>query len=247
MSLATSFTPDFFSNCVLENTSGLNISKEALRGKQYLSIYLGIPSGSAVKKKKCLWCRRCGFDPWVGKIPWRRKQQPTPVFLSGKILWSQKPGGLCPWGHKESGRTEHGCISVYSTIHLSIHLPIYLSPIYLSTYPSIHLLLIQVLLYTYPSSHSLTFSHVSFYSLLWSNMLGVFLPPQSIHTITYPSPWPQSVVAYYRLCSENVTNQSLFTFTLTKYFPNWTEDRPSFPCIFPSQNISWNQGAMHKI
>ena len=28
--------------------------------------------------------RRCGFDPWVWKIPWRRKWQPTPVFLPGK-------------------------------------------------------------------------------------------------------------------------------------------------------------------
>ena len=28
--------------------------------------------------------RRCGFNPWVGKIPWRRKWQPTPVFLPGK-------------------------------------------------------------------------------------------------------------------------------------------------------------------
>ena len=26
-----------------------------------------------------------GFDPWVEKIPWRRKRQPTPVFLPGKF------------------------------------------------------------------------------------------------------------------------------------------------------------------
>ena len=31
----------------------------------------------------CLQCRRPGFDPWVGKIPWRRKWQSTPVFLPG--------------------------------------------------------------------------------------------------------------------------------------------------------------------
>ena len=37
----------------------------------------------------CLQCRRTGFDPWVGKIPWRRTWQPTPVFL----LWVGKPGG----------------------------------------------------------------------------------------------------------------------------------------------------------
>ena len=38
-----------------------------------------------------------GFDPWVGKIPWRRKWQPTPVFLLGK-LHGQKPGKLQPKG-----------------------------------------------------------------------------------------------------------------------------------------------------
>ena len=32
----------------------------------------------------CLHCRRPGFDPWVRKILWRRKWQPTPVFLPGK-------------------------------------------------------------------------------------------------------------------------------------------------------------------
>jgi len=47
----------------------------------------GFPGGSVVKKKKkkstgqCWSCRRCGFDPWLKKIPWRRKWQPTPVFF----------------------------------------------------------------------------------------------------------------------------------------------------------------------
>jgi len=34
--------------------------------------------------KISLQCRRLGFDPWVRKIPWRRKWQPTPVFSPGK-------------------------------------------------------------------------------------------------------------------------------------------------------------------
>ena len=45
----------------------------------------GSPAGTAVKKKKSTCqCRRHQFDPWVGKIPWRKKWQPTPVFLPGK-------------------------------------------------------------------------------------------------------------------------------------------------------------------
>ena len=37
-----------------------------------------------LKRLHLLQCRRCGFDTWVGKIPCRRKWQPTPVFLPGK-------------------------------------------------------------------------------------------------------------------------------------------------------------------
>ena len=37
---------------------------------------------------------RRGFDPWVGKIPWRREWQPTPVFLPGESPWMEEPGGL---------------------------------------------------------------------------------------------------------------------------------------------------------
>ena len=34
---------------------------------------------------QCRGCRRLGFDPWVRKIPWRRKWQPTPIFLPGEF------------------------------------------------------------------------------------------------------------------------------------------------------------------
>ena len=39
----------------------------------------------AYKQQFCLQCRRLGFDSWVGKIPWRKKWQPTPVFLPGEF------------------------------------------------------------------------------------------------------------------------------------------------------------------
>ena len=50
--------------------------------------------------------QRCGFDPWVGKIPWSRKWHPTPVFLPGKFHWQRSLVGYCPWGYKELDRTE---------------------------------------------------------------------------------------------------------------------------------------------
>ena len=40
------------------------------------------------------------FDPWVGKIPGRRKWQPTPVFLPEKSHGQRSPVGYSPWGHK---------------------------------------------------------------------------------------------------------------------------------------------------
>ena len=42
----------------------------------------------------CLQCGRPGFDPWVGKIPWRRAWQPTPVFLLGESPWTEESSGL---------------------------------------------------------------------------------------------------------------------------------------------------------
>ena len=48
----------------------------------------------------CPQCRRPGFDSWVGKIPWRRKWQPIPVFLPGEFHGQRSPAGYSPGGHK---------------------------------------------------------------------------------------------------------------------------------------------------
>ena len=50
--------------------------------------------------------RRLGSDPWVRKIPWRRKWQPTPVFLPGKFHGQRSLVGYSPWGHTELDMTE---------------------------------------------------------------------------------------------------------------------------------------------
>ena len=44
------------------------------------------------EKKICLQCGRPGFDPWVGKIPWRTVWQSTPVFLPGESPRTEEPG-----------------------------------------------------------------------------------------------------------------------------------------------------------
>ena len=40
---------------------------------------------SSSGKEPAFQCKRCGFDPRVGKIPWKRKWQPTLIFLPGKF------------------------------------------------------------------------------------------------------------------------------------------------------------------
>ena len=50
--------------------------------------------------------KRCRFNPWVGKIPWRREWQPTPVVLPGESHGQRSLAGYSPWGHKESDMTE---------------------------------------------------------------------------------------------------------------------------------------------
>ena len=55
---------------------------------------------------KCRRHKRCRFDPWVGKIPWRRTRQPTPVFLPGEPRGQRSLVGYSPRGCKELDRTE---------------------------------------------------------------------------------------------------------------------------------------------
>ena len=58
------------------------------------SSILGLPWRRVVQIVKNPQYRRSGFDPWVGKIPWRRAWQPTPVFLPGEFPWMEEPGRL---------------------------------------------------------------------------------------------------------------------------------------------------------
>ena len=50
--------------------------------------------------------QRPSFDPCVRKIPWRREQQPTPVYWSGESHAQRSLPGYSLWGRKESDTTE---------------------------------------------------------------------------------------------------------------------------------------------
>ena len=62
-------------------------------------------------KESTCQCRRCGFHSWVRKIPWRRKWQPTSVFLPGKSQWTQEPGVL---QSMRSQRVGHAAVAAKS-------------------------------------------------------------------------------------------------------------------------------------
>ena len=55
---------------------------------------------------QCRTHKRHGFDPWIGKIPWRKAWQPTPVFWPGESHGQRSLVGYSPQGHAESDVTE---------------------------------------------------------------------------------------------------------------------------------------------
>ena len=72
-----------------------------------MSVYVrseGFPGGSV---KNPLAIQGSRFYSWVGKIPWRRKQQPTPVFLTQESYRQRSQAGYSSWGgHKKSDMTK---------------------------------------------------------------------------------------------------------------------------------------------
>ena len=68
----------------------------------------GFPGGASGKEPTCQ-CRRHrrhGFDPWVGKISWRKARQPTPGLLPEESPWTEEPGELQSIESQESDTTE---------------------------------------------------------------------------------------------------------------------------------------------
>ena len=82
-------------------------------------IFKAISTKEIVKNKNISWAslvtqtvknlpaiQESGFDPWVGKISWRRAWPPTLVFLPGESHGQRNLAGYSPWGHKEWHTTE---------------------------------------------------------------------------------------------------------------------------------------------
>ena len=83
-----------------------NYSRHLPRIKYDFGVILDPPKGVSglswrlSGKESACHCRRHGYDPWVGKIPWRRKWQPTTVFLPGKSHGQGDLAGYSLWDCK---------------------------------------------------------------------------------------------------------------------------------------------------
>ena len=64
-------------------------------------------------KESTRQCKRCKFNLWVKKMPWRRKWQPISVLMPGKFHGQRRLAGYSPWGCKEPDTTEQ--LSTYFT------------------------------------------------------------------------------------------------------------------------------------
>ena len=96
------------------------ISRELWRGAKLAT--LGLPWWLRWQRIR-LQYRRPGFNPWVGKIPWRRGWLPTPVSLSGEFHGQRSLVGYSPRGLKELDMSERlsktTCLSVLGIISSS--------------------------------------------------------------------------------------------------------------------------------
>ena len=77
-----------------------------------IEMNMGFPGGSDGKESACNAGDQ-GWTPWVRKIPWSRKWQPTPVFLPGEFHGQRSLASYRPWGCKESDTTGQLTLSLF--------------------------------------------------------------------------------------------------------------------------------------
>ena len=104
-------------NC---STPGLPVHHQLLEFTQTHVHQVDVPSSHLILCHPLLLLppRICRFNPWVRKIPWRRKWHPIPVFLPGESHGQRSLEGYSPWGHKELDTTEW--LNMYAH-YISLH------------------------------------------------------------------------------------------------------------------------------
>ena len=79
-------------------------------------LLMDFPGDTSGKEPACQrrWHKRRRFDLWVGKIPWRRAWQPTPVFLPGESPWTEEAGGRQSMGSHRVGHDQSDLACTHS-------------------------------------------------------------------------------------------------------------------------------------
>ena len=96
--MAIYFTSSDFFNHEIKTVDCIALLQGFRSGKVALVVRNPPASAGDIKRHR--------FSPWVGKIPWRRAWQPTPVFLPGESHGQRSLAGYSSWGCKESDITE---------------------------------------------------------------------------------------------------------------------------------------------
>ena len=86
-------------------SSGISNEKKKKKRPGGVMVFPGGASGEE-PVCQCRRLKRHGFDPWVGKIPWRRAWRLTPLFLPGESYGQKSLAGYSPWGCEELDTTE---------------------------------------------------------------------------------------------------------------------------------------------
>ena len=118
------FLPTTLLSLLCSTDSNLyRLHSEPVLGVKHL-IILGLHWWLSGKESTCQ-CWRCGFHPWIGKIPWRRKWQSTPVFLLGKSHGQRCLVVYSPWSSKRVGHDSETKQKQQNLIILSQHFPMF--------------------------------------------------------------------------------------------------------------------------
>ena len=171
---------------------------------------LAFPGGMSAKEPTCQ-CRRCkrhGLNPWVRKILWGRKWQPSPVFLPGKSQGQRSLVGYSPWGRKELDTTEvteHAGTRGYSGVHPQMALvPAIWTALFTENLPIVFSPFLLPLLLTHPTQA------ISKVWVWWSR-------PSSINPLMVPPIQPVTSLLTHCAHSSETTHRPL-----------------NFPCVFMS-------------
>ena len=130
------------------------------------------------RERICLQCRRPRFDPWVGKIPWERKWQSTPVFLPGESHEQRNLVCYSLWVHKELDMTKLQFHFFFSEFPKSATIPLIFSwiifyQLLIGHLDSIFIFSFFILAYPFekPYQNCLCWNVIYLYSLEWASTM----------------------------------------------------------------------------